>query len=90
VTILNGDLLLSARTTKGHGHAAELLSRALHGIGHCGGHAHRAGGRILVTDCGLPGDALIEGVQRRWLSVCHVESEKPIRLVSKTEILENL
>lgn len=90
VTVLGGDFLLSARTTRGHGHAAKLLTRALHGIGHCGGHAHRAGGKIAVASSNVTADALIEDARRRWLSACEVETEKPLRLVSKKEILRNL
>jgi nanoRNase/pAp phosphatase (c-di-AMP/oligoRNAs hydrolase) len=89
-TVLNGDLLVSVRTTKGHGHAAELLAVALNGIGHCGGHAHRAGGKIVVADTGMTVDALVEELRQRWLAVCKVESQAPSRLVSRKAILDNL
>jgi nanoRNase/pAp phosphatase (c-di-AMP/oligoRNAs hydrolase) len=89
-TTLNGDLLLSARTTKGHGNAADLLARALNGIGHCGGHAHRAGGKIVEGDAGMADDELVEKVRRRWLSACEAESNSPSRLVSRKAILDHL
>ena len=49
--LVNGDLLLSARTEGDSDSAASLLQATLNGIGGCGGHAHRAGafspGRVL-------------------------------------------
>lgn len=90
VTLIDGDLLLSSRTTKGGGNAAQLLARSLQGIGHCGGHAHRAGGKIRIASCGMSAERLVEEVRKRWLTVCDVASDRPSRLVSQKEILENL
>ena len=70
-------LIVSARTTRGGGNAAALLQRCLESVGHCGGHDHRAGGKISLTDNGV---ILVTDLQsllkERWLQACHVDSRQ--------------
>jgi nanoRNase/pAp phosphatase (c-di-AMP/oligoRNAs hydrolase) len=88
---VGNDIVLSGRTTLDGGNVVALLSATLHGFGHCGGHQHRAGGK-------LPGgnrdrklaELLQKTIKERWLAACHVDSERGSRLVRKQAILENL
>ena len=89
--LVGEDMLLSARTTSGGGHAAQLVARTVRDLGRSGGHEHRAGGRIFGV---VPGDEGLEPLHRRirqrWLAACGVEGTACERLVSKRTILENL
>ncbi len=89
--IIDGDLLLSARTERGSGNAAELLQATLVGLGGCGGHAHRAGGKIPHVGQGQKiSEDLHEEIRSRWLKACHVDRKRGTRLVARHEIVENL
>ena len=44
--VVGADLLLSARTDRDSEDAAQLLQATLQDIGSCGGHEHRAGGKV--------------------------------------------
>lgn len=89
--IINEDLLLSARTERGAGNAAKLLQATLNGVGGCGGHAHRAGGK--VSDVGPRNkitDDLYVALRNRWLEACAVDRRRGTRLIARREIIENL
>ena len=87
--IIGKDLLLSVRTQRDSDNAAKLLQATLDGLGGCGGHAHRAGGK--VPDVGhMFRDDLNDELQARWLTACEVERQRGTRLVPRHEIIENL
>ncbi|NOX56713.1 MAG: hypothetical protein GXP27_20155 [Planctomycetes bacterium] len=56
----NGDILVSVRTEEESDSAAELVRRTLKGLGHGGGHAHRAGGKIP----GAAAEKISEAIRR--------------------------
>ena len=89
--IIGDDLLLSARTERGAGNAAELLQATLAGMGGCGGHPQRAGGRIPNIGRGhkLPED-VHDDLRKRWLRACAVDRRRGTRLIARREIVDNL
>jgi nanoRNase/pAp phosphatase (c-di-AMP/oligoRNAs hydrolase) len=84
------DLLLSVRTERGSGNAAQLVRETLDHLGQGGGHQHRAGGKITRERCPCPADELCDELRNRWLSVCNVDRQRGTRLVPKREIVRNL
>jgi nanoRNase/pAp phosphatase (c-di-AMP/oligoRNAs hydrolase) len=89
--IIGEDLLLSTRTQKASGNATRLLQTTLEGIGHCGGHTHRAGGKVpRVGQGGKVPDEVYDELRRRWLAACGVDRQRGTRLVALREIVENL
>ena len=89
--VIGDDLLLSARTERGAGNAAQLLQATLDGLGGCGGHTHRAGGKVPHIGGGpkLPED-LHEELRGRWLTACCVDCRRGTPLIARREIVENL
>ena len=89
--VINNDLLVSARTVRGSGNAATLLKVTLNGLGGCGGHTHRAGGKVPNVGRGRKTvDGLHEVLRSRWLNACAVDRRRGTRLVARREIVENL
>jgi nanoRNase/pAp phosphatase (c-di-AMP/oligoRNAs hydrolase) len=90
-TVVGGNVLISVRTAKDHGNATELLLATLEGIGHGGGHAHRAGGKIAGVCLGdrVPCE-IAEELKSRWLAACNVKRQRGTRLIRKQEIVKNL
>jgi nanoRNase/pAp phosphatase (c-di-AMP/oligoRNAs hydrolase) len=90
-TVWNKNVLLSARTDKAGGNARELLRDAIAGLGHGGGHARRAGGKLFAT---APGPKLLDELQDelrgRWIRVCGAGSRRGERLIAKREIMKHL
>jgi nanoRNase/pAp phosphatase (c-di-AMP/oligoRNAs hydrolase) len=88
---IGGAVILSVRTTLDGGDATELLYATLDGVGHGGGHEHRAGGKVPLdgTQTTAP-ETLYAGLKERWLSACRVDQQRGSRLVRKQAILENL
>jgi nanoRNase/pAp phosphatase (c-di-AMP/oligoRNAs hydrolase) len=87
--VIGDDLLLSVRTQRDTDNAARLLQATLDGVGGCGGHAHRAGGK--VPDVGNKfRDDLNDELRARWLKACAVDRLRGTRLVPRREIIENL
>jgi nanoRNase/pAp phosphatase (c-di-AMP/oligoRNAs hydrolase) len=89
--VVEGSLILSVRTASDGGNAAVIVAELLAGLGHGGGHEHRAGGKIpnIAND----GDTLVDiqdELCRRWLTVCDAQGADGIRLVPTREIIENL
>ncbi len=82
-------ILLSVRTAEGGEDAGELVQTLLEGLGHGGGHAHRAGGKIPGA-AGRTIDSFEKELRARWLRVCCCDRERGARLVARREILENL
>lgn len=89
--VVDRAILFSARTRKTGGDATELLRRTLKDLGHCGGHAHRAGGKIpLQEDKTRISDETQSTLRLRWLQACGLPEMRGTRLVAKRDILENL
>ena len=89
--VIGDDLLLSARTERGSDNAAELLQATLAGLGGCGGHTHRAGGKVPHVATGVKViDDLHEKLRNRWLRACNVDRQRGTRLVARREIIEHL
>ena len=59
---INGDTILSVRTTTAGGDASALVRRTLAGLGNGGGHTHRAGGKVSSATQGVP-PAITESMQ---------------------------
>ena len=89
--IISDDILISVRTEKGGENAARLLQSTLNGLGGCGGHEHRAGGKISegAKDAKAT-EELQETLRARWLKACKVDQSAGTRLVARREIVENL
>jgi nanoRNase/pAp phosphatase (c-di-AMP/oligoRNAs hydrolase) len=88
---VGGDLMLSLRTAPDGGDAAALADATLTGLGHSGGHEHRAGGKIegVTVDGRIPGP-LQEKLRERWLAACGATGVRARRLVARRDILEAL
>jgi nanoRNase/pAp phosphatase (c-di-AMP/oligoRNAs hydrolase) len=89
--VAEDDLILSARSTVRGGNVLTPLRATLSGLGHCGGHRQRAGGKIagVRRDGGAP-ETLYETLRERWLAACKVDQQRGSRLVRKQAILEHL
>ncbi|MCA9108747.1 MAG: DHH family phosphoesterase [Planctomycetaceae bacterium] len=87
---VNDAVLVSVRTAENAEDAGELVHTLLAGLGHGGGHAHRAGGKIPEVTAGRIIDSLEKELRSRWLQVCKCDRERGVRLVARREILENL
>jgi nanoRNase/pAp phosphatase (c-di-AMP/oligoRNAs hydrolase) len=88
--VVGNDLFLSVRTEDDQGDASQLVRNTIAGLGQGGGHEHRAGGKIVISDCGFGGDDLLDELRNRWLAACQVERQRGTRLVAKREIVKNL
>jgi nanoRNase/pAp phosphatase (c-di-AMP/oligoRNAs hydrolase) len=89
--VIGHDLLLSVRTGKTAGNAAELVRSVVEGLGHGGGHQHRAGGKIPhVGDGQVHVDQVLNDLRARWLSACNISRQRGTRLVAKRDIVSNL
>jgi nanoRNase/pAp phosphatase (c-di-AMP/oligoRNAs hydrolase) len=88
--VVGDAVVLSSRTTAEGGDGCALLRRTVRSLGHCGGHRHRAGGKIELQ----PGSGNLDDLQRtlreRWLSACGADQERGTRLVPRREILDHL
>ena len=85
------DLVLSVRTGKTAGNAAELVRAVVEGLGHGGGHQHRAGGKIPNVGGGkMSVDQVHNELRGRWLGACDVARQRGTRLVAKRDIVSNL
>ncbi len=88
--VVGNDLFLSVRTESDQEDASQLVRDTIAGIGQGGGHEHRAGGKIVISNCGFCGDDLLDELRNRWLAACHVDRQRGTRLVAKREIVKNL
>jgi nanoRNase/pAp phosphatase (c-di-AMP/oligoRNAs hydrolase) len=89
--VVGADLLVSVRTSEQGGDAHNLVTKTLAGLGHAGGHQHRAGGKVAGA---AKGNHVSEDLQaelrKRWLQTCGVDQQRGSRLVAPRQILENL
>jgi hypothetical protein len=89
--VIGDDMLLSSRTEKDAENAVALLQKTLRGLGHGGGHAHRAGGKISdIRHGGRVTGNLPSIIRNRWLAACNVCRQRGTRLIAKREIAKNL
>lgn len=89
--VIHGDLLISARSQFASDSAVRMIGETLNGIGGSGGHAHRAGGKILrVGENATAIERVCNQVRDRWLAACRVERKRGTRLLAKHEIVQNL
>lgn len=87
--VVDDTLILSARTEPPHGDAVGLISQTVGDLGHSGGHANRAGGRIVADNAGgRITQQTLEEVKGRWLRACGVDEVRAVRLVTKREVLD--
>ncbi len=75
--LCDDDVVISARTEFQGMNAARLLRKTLAELGHCGGHRHRAGGKIakVKQEPQIVAD-LCNELRRRWLAACGIESDE--------------
>ncbi|MBN1341033.1 MAG: DHH family phosphoesterase [Phycisphaerae bacterium] len=89
--VVGQDLLVSVRAQWASENAAELVRSALAGIGHGGGHGHRAGGKIAgVAREGRVPEQIQDRLRTQWLDACHVDRQRGVRLIAKREIIDHL
>ncbi len=89
--VVDGDLLVSVRTSQEGDNAAWLVQSVLEGLGSGGGHSHRAGGKIpRVTGDRAREAAIKTELRRRWEALCGVSESDGTPLISRREIIENL
>jgi nanoRNase/pAp phosphatase (c-di-AMP/oligoRNAs hydrolase) len=88
--VIRDDLLISVRTDRGCGSAAELARSTLRGLGQGGGHQHRAGGKILLSKVNGSLEALFDDLRNRWLATCGTDRRRGTRLVARREIVRHL
>jgi nanoRNase/pAp phosphatase (c-di-AMP/oligoRNAs hydrolase) len=81
------DFLISARSKGEERTALTLLNQVLSGLGHSGGHRHRAGGKIPVRMTGMDSDELEQEVRSRWLNACGSQIRRGQRFVGRKEIM---
>jgi nanoRNase/pAp phosphatase (c-di-AMP/oligoRNAs hydrolase) len=89
--LYKGRFVCSVRTEDHDKDASKIAVKVLEGLGHGGGHPHRAGG--LIKD--LPKEsrgrqAIFRELKRRWLSACKQPVARSTRLVSKSSIVGHL
>lgn len=89
--VIDENLYVSVRTRGDDGSAVELLQKTLEGIGGGGGHAHRAGGKVVgFAPAGQMTESMEQQLRQRWLSACGEDHHRPKRLIGLREIVENL
>ncbi|WP_141731014.1 diadenylate cyclase [Oligoflexus tunisiensis] len=82
----NGEkILLSSRTHReSRKDASHLVHKVVEGLGHSGGHEHRAGGLIPLHHGDHQDDQLASDIQKRWFLACGVAGESEESLVEAT------
>ena len=71
---IEDECFVSVRTKQHGENAAELLRTALRGLGHGGGHLHRAGGKIHHTDKGTTSAGQLRSrLHAQWVNACGIE-----------------
>jgi nanoRNase/pAp phosphatase (c-di-AMP/oligoRNAs hydrolase) len=82
--------LLSARSKSEEHSALTLLDHVLRGLGHFGGHLHRAGGKVSLPVRGMDSEGLEQEVRKRWLHACGTTLRRGQRLVGRKEIMRGI
>ncbi len=86
---IDDDLVLSSRATAAGGDATALLEKTLGGLGPCGGHQARAGGKVAAGEEGrVITQELLDEVKGRWLEVCGVKEGRGNRLVARRDVMD--
>lgn len=81
--LINDSLVLSARTAPEGGAVLPLLRATIRSFGACGGHRHRAGGRIPSIGADPHAlELLLQTVRTCWLSACGVSQASGRRLLA--------
>lgn len=88
--VLGGALLISVRTSEDDEDAGKLVQEVLDGLGHGGGHAHRAGGKIPPANCGPNLEAVERELRDRWARLFGRDSQHGVRLIARSDVLKNL
>ena len=89
--VIDGDMLVSARTRLKSDDAAELIRVTMDGLGGAGGHSHRAGGKISdVGESASTIEQLCGQLRERWLDACGITRRRGTRLIAKRDIIEHL
>lgn len=90
--LLGERMVFSSRTTKQGGNAASLLGKTLQdeSSGSWGGHEHRAGGYLEVSQADPGKNDLEEKLRRSWLLATGAHQQQGVRLVPRKEILKAL
>jgi hypothetical protein len=83
---IEDDFLISARSKGEDRYAVGLLRRVLRGLGHFGGHRHRAGGKVCCSATGRTLGDLEHELRIRWLDACGCERRRGRRLVRRGRI----
>lgn len=83
---VDDDFLLSARSKGDDRSALTLLGHVLKGLGHFGGHRHRAGGKIQLSTSERNEGDLEQELRSRWLEACGDATGRGGRLVARREI----
>jgi len=90
-TIYEGNLILSVRTDRtSRRNAARLTLKVLEGIGHGGGHSHRAGGIIHNVERLADQERAFAILRSRWLAACDCSGRRGVRLVPRRHIIRHL
>jgi nanoRNase/pAp phosphatase (c-di-AMP/oligoRNAs hydrolase) len=89
--VVDGRVIISARTTDRGGDATALLGKAVGPRGGTwGGHEHRAGGSIPLDGSKVDAGDIEMRLRTSWLDVSESEKNRGDRLVAKREILRAL
>jgi nanoRNase/pAp phosphatase (c-di-AMP/oligoRNAs hydrolase) len=89
--IVQDDVVLSVRTERNGEDASELVRTTLQGLGHGGGHRHRAGGKIPGRGRGpAVAEVLQDELLTRWLITCGIDRQRGKHLIARDLIVENL
>lgn len=88
--IIDHAILVSVRTFDDCDDAGRLVQAVLEGLGHGGGHAHRAGGKIPEFADSKPIAAIEREVRDRWLRACESDAALETPLIARGEILKHL
>jgi nanoRNase/pAp phosphatase (c-di-AMP/oligoRNAs hydrolase) len=83
----DGEFFLSARSKRRDSDAVCLLRHVLRDLGHCGGHRHRAGGKVEAAVAKGDTEDLEREIRTRWLSACNSTRRRGKRLVGRKEIV---
>jgi len=84
-------VLVSCRTAEGAEDATDVLTRTLQGIGYCGGHEQRAGGKLIVDESRTKmTEEMQSDLRSRWLGATGKSDRRGSRLVAKKDILDHL
>ena len=88
-TVIDDALLVSVRTSEDDEDAGQLAQKVLDGLGHGGGHAHRAGGKIADVTSGPGVEAVERELRSRWVRLFDRDPDGGVGLVDGVGMLGN-